>query len=373
MDMRSASALYRLLGDEVRLRILRLLAAERLNVSELTAVLGVAQSGVSRHLGLLKESGLVQEQREGGFTYYRAAVDQTGSGAGAGSNGGRHPAVWSALAEQFAAAATDASVRADEARLKEVLRLRKESFATHGGAERQLVPGRSWAAWSRALGLLLPALDVADLGCGDGYLTIETARWARRVVAIDRSPEVLGRGRELAARRGVGNITWKRGELDALPLDEASVDVALLSQALHHAENPAVALAEAVRILRPGGRVLVLDLRSHDQTWVHERLGDRVRGFKDEELARLLEEAGLKHVQVRVGARLEGDPFTVLVAAGAKSAQQSAPAREDSRRYESRCDTAVTASGSGHSAVTRRKESPSGAPRVAARVRSRQR
>jgi SAM-dependent methyltransferase len=309
--MKSASALYRLLGDEARLRILRVLAEERLNVSELTAVLGIAQSGVSRHLGLLKESGLVQEQRDGGFTYYRAAADE----------GARdHRAVWDALAEQFAASAADPAVRADEARLKEVLRLRKESFATHGGTDRQLVPGRSWAAWSRALGLLLPALDVADLGCGDGYLTIETARWARRVVAIDRSREVLGRGRELAVRRGVDNITWKRGELESLPLDDGSTDVALLSQALHHADDPPRALREAARILKPGGRILILDLRRHDQEWVRDRLGDRVLGFEDDELAGMLKDAGLTDVRVRVGARLDGDPFTVLIAAGTKQA-----------------------------------------------------
>ena len=151
-------------------------------------------------------------------------------------------------------------------------------------------------------------------------MTIETARWARRVVAVDRSREVLDRARELAARRGVRNIRWKRGELEALPLDDESVDVALLSQALHHAEDARRALAEAVRILRPGGRVLVLDLRSHDQAWVHDRLGDRVRGFKDEELTTLLATAGLGDVKVRVGARLDGDPFTVLIAAGKKAA-----------------------------------------------------
>ena len=211
-------------------------------------------------------------------------------------------------------------MRADEARLKEVLRLRKESFATHGGTERQLVPGRSWAAWSRALGLLLPPLDVADLGCGDGYLTIETARWARRVVAIDRSREVLARGRELAARRGVDNITWKRGELESLPMEDASADVALLSQALHHVDEPPLALREAARILRPGGRILILDLRRHDQEWVRDRLGDRVLGFEDEELAGMLKDAGFTDVRVRVGARLDGDPFTVLIAAGTKQA-----------------------------------------------------
>jgi SAM-dependent methyltransferase len=331
--MKSAAALYRLLGDEVRLRILRLLTGERLNVSELTTVLGLAQSGVSRHLGLLKENGLVQEQREGGFTYYSA------SGAG---HGGLE-AIQATLAAQFAASAADPVVRADEARLKEVLRVRKESFATHGGADRQFVPGRSWAAWSRALGLLLPALDVADIGCGDGYLTIETARWARRVVAVDRSREVLARARELAARRGAGNITWKRGELEALPLDDRSVDVALLSQALHHAEHPQVAVAEAVRILRPGGRVLVLDLRTHGESWVRERLADNVLGFDDRELASLLEHGGLSDVRVRVGARLDGDPFTVLVACGTKplSVDQSlSPAdRTTSRRDASRVNS----------------------------------
>ena len=152
------------------------------------------------------------------------------------------------------------------------------------------------------------------------YLTIETARWARRVVAIDRSREVLGRGRELAARRGVANITWKRGELESLPLEDVSVDLALLSQALHHVEDPPLALREAVRILRPGGRVLILDLRRHDQEWVRDRLGDRILGFDDDELAGMLKEAGLTDVRVRVGARLEGDPFTVLIAAGTKNA-----------------------------------------------------
>ena len=140
------------------------------------------------------------------------------------------------------------------------------------------------------------------------------------MVAIDRSREVLGRGRELAARRGVDNITWKRGDLESLPLEDASADVALLSQALHHVEDPPLALREAARILRPGGRILILDLRRHDQEWVRDRLGDRVLGFEDEELAAMLKEAGLSDVRVRVGARLDGDPFIVLIAAGTKDA-----------------------------------------------------
>src|SRR5262249_34167444 len=142
------------------------------------------------------------------------------------------------LRAQFEESRDEALVRADQARLQEVLRLRKENFDAHAGPDtrdgRQLVPGRSWAAWSRALGFLLSPLKVADLGCGEGYLTIEAARWASRVIAVDRSEVVLKRARGLARRRRVSNIIWKRGELEKLPIADGSVDVALLSQALHH-------------------------------------------------------------------------------------------------------------------------------------------
>jgi len=182
-------------------------------------------------------------------------------------------------------------------------------------------------AWSRALGLLLPPLDVADLGCGEGYLTIEAARWAREVIGVDRSKVVLARAQAMAARRKVTNIVWKRGELDRLPLADGSVDVALFSQALHHAPDPAAAIAEARRIVRPAGRVLVLDLREHDETWVRAKLGDRWLGFSEDRLRALLGEAGLTGVTVRVGARRQGDPFSVLVAAGTKPSQTLPPAR----------------------------------------------
>lgn len=310
MDMKAASALYRLLGDEARLRLLRVLARDHFNVKELTGILGLAQSGVSRHLGLLKDAGLVTEEREGAFTYYRLAPGLRADG---------NP-LWALLATQFEETDGSASVKADEARLQEVLRLRRENFDRHAGPDtrdgRQLVPGRSWAAWSRALGLLLPALDVADLGCGEGYLALEAAQWARRVIAVDRSAEVLARARALATRRHVRNVVWRRGELERLPIEDASVDVALLSQALHHASDPAGALGEAVRILREGGRVLVLDLREHEESWVREALGDRWQGFTDTGLQALLEGAGLTDVRVRVGARTQGDPFVVLVAVG---------------------------------------------------------
>jgi SAM-dependent methyltransferase len=320
--MANAAALFRLLGDDARLRVLRLLDAERLNVSELTGILGLAQSGVSRHLGLLKEAGLVIEDREGGYSYYRIAPSIREGRNGFGP-------LWPLLQTQFEAASDTDAGRADNARLAEILRLRKENFEAHAGPdtnERQLVPGRSWAAWARALGHLLPQLRVADLGCGEGYLTLETSRWASTVYAVDRSRAVLDRARALAERRKVSNVVWRKGELEKLPLADESVDVALLAQALHHAANPAAALREAARILVPGGRLLILDLREHDETWVHERLGDQWAGFSDETLRELLAGAGLHEIKVTVGARRTGDPFTVLIASGVKPATRPEPA-----------------------------------------------
>ncbi len=215
--MKQASALFRLLGDDARLRLLRVLALDRFNVTELTGVLGLAQSGVSRHLGLLKDAGLVAEERDGAYSYYRLApsLRETPDGP-----------LWPLLEAQFASERDAAAIRADDARLQEVLRLRRENFDAHAGPDtrdsRQLVPGRSWAAWARALGHLLPPVDVVDIGCGEGYLTVEVARWARRVVAVDRSAAVLERAKALAGRRRAGNIAFKRGELDRLPLEDGA-------------------------------------------------------------------------------------------------------------------------------------------------------
>jgi ubiquinone/menaquinone biosynthesis C-methylase UbiE len=333
--MATPAALFRLLGDDARLRILRLLDAERLNVTELTSILGIAQSGVSRHLGLLKDARLVDERREAGFTFF-----QLSPALKSGENG--FGPVWPLLHAQFTAVAETPEGRADTARLEEVRRVRQENFDEHGAADerRQIVPGRSWAAWARALGHLLPDLEIADLGCGEGYLTIEASRFAKRVIGVDKSEAALKRARELAGRlarrsgddgaRRARHVEWKRGEIEKLPLEDASVDVALLSQALHHAEHPQVALAEAVRIIRPGGRVLILELRRHQETWVRERLGDKWLGFEDDELRALMEDAGLSEVKITVGARRARDPFTVLIASGAKKAV-AATSKKDRR------------------------------------------
>jgi ArsR family transcriptional regulator len=297
-DMIEATSFFRLLGDDARLRILRLLARGRLNVSEITSILGIAQPGVSRHLRLLKEGRLVEEERDRGWSFYRLS----------GSDGPLAE-TWKLLRGRIGAL----DGKADDARLEEVLRQRQEDFAH----ERGLVPGKSWAAWARALGHLLPPLRVADLGCGEGYMAIEAARWARHVVAVDLSETALAKARERAASKGVRNIAWKRGDIEKLPLESGSVDVAVLSQALHHAREPLRALREAVRIAVPGGTVLVLDLKAHRQEWVR-KLGDRWLGFAEGDLRKLLREAGLSRVRLETGARKRGDPFQVLVASGRK-------------------------------------------------------
>ena len=311
--MKEASTLYRLLGDEARLRLLRVLARDHFNVKELTGILGLAQSGVSRHLGLLKEAGLVDEEREGAFTYYRLTP-------GLRANG--NP-LW---------AAARSAVRRRPTAPPRSRPTRRGCRKCCGSAARTSTatpgPTRAMAAsWCPAAagppgrarwGCCCPRCDVADLGCGEGYLSLEAAQWARKVVAVDRSADVLSRAKALAARRHIRNVTWRRGELERLPVEDASVDVALLSQALHHAGEPARAVGEAVRILKDGGRVLVLDLRSHDESWVREALGDRWQGFAEHDLQALLEGAGLTDVRVRVGARTPGDPFVVLLAVGTK-------------------------------------------------------
>jgi ArsR family transcriptional regulator len=305
-----SAAVFKLLADPTRLRLMRVLAHDRFNVSELTAILGLAQSGVSRHLGLLKEANLVTEERIAGFVFYRLPDTSRTEP--------RHP-LWSLLAEQFTASSGDRAAREDDVRLQEVLRNRQEQFYPHGDA-RQLLPGRSWAAWARTLGELLPPLDVVDIGCGDGYLALEAARWARHVTGIDRSDDVLERAKTLAAKRQATNVEWRKGDLSRLPLRDASHDIALLSQSLHHASDPERAIAEAVRVLRPSGRLLLMDLKAHNQTWVRGRFGDRHLGFTVDELRELLEGAGLIHVRVSTGASRRGDPFTVLVASGTKPA-----------------------------------------------------
>ena len=313
------AAILRLLGDETRLRLLRLLSREALNVSELTAVLGVAQSGVSRHLGLLREArARGRGTNRAAFSWYRLPAATNGRSRRARAALG--------VAARGIHARTPAT-RADDARLEEVRRLRKENFrSTHGDDRRQLVPGRSWAAWSRALGLLLPALDVADLGCGEGYLTIETARWARRVIAVDRSADVLARGRELAKRRKLANITWKRGELERLPIEDAvgRSRAAVAGAAPRRASGASRSSRRAAFSVRAAACSFSI-FASTTSLGAREARRSLARLQRRRAARRCWSDAGFVDVTVRVGARRSGDPFTVLIAAGTKADAKDDP------------------------------------------------
>jgi len=299
-----AATLFRVLADSTRLRLLRVLSHERFNVSELTAILGIAQSSASRHLTVLKDAALVSESRENGFVYYRLRDHEPATAP-----------LWAVLATEFAAGGGDEAAEADTVRMQEVLRRRREDFDPSADP-RQIVPGRSWAAWARALGHLLPALDVVDIGCGEGFLTLEMARWARHVTGVDRSDDVLERAKALAERRHIENVTWRKGDLARVPLRDESIDLAVFSQAFRYATDPERVLAETSRVLRPGGRVLILDLKEHDQAWVQARFGDPRPGFAAGELESLLQAAGFRAVRHSIGTRQAGNPFVVVIASG---------------------------------------------------------
>lgn len=229
--MEQLSESFRALGDPTRLRILRLLGEAPLNVSEIVSLVGVAQSSVSHHLGKLKGLELIREERQAGYTYYSLAVPQTDP---------RWPLI--RLTQQ----AED--THGDRARLTELLRRREDRQALN---EKLLEPGQSWMLWATALSTLLPPLDVADFGCGTGVLSVELARWAKKVVAIDRAASSLEQARARAEKAGATNITFLEADLHKLPLPAAKKDLVVISQSLHHVAEPAAVLREAARLLKP--------------------------------------------------------------------------------------------------------------------------
>jgi len=296
--MEELSQSFRALGDPTRLRLLRLLARAPLNVSELVSIVGVAQSSVSHHLSKLRQLGLVREERAAGFTYYSLAV-------------GAEDLHWPLI--RLACEVDDDS--GDQARLTDLLRQRVDRTALN---ERLLEPGQSWFLWSSALAALLPALDVADFGCGTGVLSAAIARWARSVVAIDQSAEALSRARARARAEGRRNITFLKEDLHALSLAPGTLDLVVLSQSLHHVQDPRAVLGEAARILRPGGKVVVLELMPHEEEWVRERLGHRHLGFPPAALEKSLLEAGFGALGREVHPREATSPFRVFLLTGEK-------------------------------------------------------
>lgn len=308
-DLATTSRLLKAVGDESRLRLLHLLCQEELSVGDLTEILNLAQSRVSTHLMLLKEVGLVVDRRAGRRTYYSIT-----------------PAARSGVAAQaLTQGEGSAEFLADLAGLKVLLERRREETrsyfdrvaATFG---EQILPGRTWEGLARALLTLVPRRRYVDVGIGDGLMTLMLAQVAERVTAVDISPRMLEQLGVRAKAAGVDNIDLVEGELERLPLPDASFDVAVLAQALHHAEQPLCALQEAHRVLAPGGRVLVIDLLAHAEDWVREKLQHTQLGFTENNLQELLRVAGFEFVSVCRAARDPHPPhFMTLVATGVRT------------------------------------------------------
>lgn len=299
--MQALSESLRFLGDSTRLRLLRCLALAPLSVTELVGVLGVGQSNVSHHLSKLKKHGLVLEERAGASKYYSLVREHT-----AEDGGGVWPLVKLAVEWQD-------DEEGDLSRVRDLLRAREDRQALN---ERLLEPGQSWFLWARALGTLLPALDVADFGCGSGALSVEMARWARSVTAIDASPQALAKARERAEGAGEGlarRIRFLKDDLQALSVKAASLDLVVISQSLHHVEAPDKVLREAARVLKPGGHCVLIELLPHKEKWVLDRLGHRWQGLEPEDVRGWLKAAGFTRLELDASVSRTTDPFRVFL------------------------------------------------------------
>ena len=285
--MAATVEIFKALSDEVRLRLLRALWLAELSVAELVRVVEMPQSTVSRHLRSLRESRLVETRREGTSIYYRRGQVLQGTDLA-----GLLEVEWEQIPKKDE----------DEATVYRLLELRRrrsrEFFDRIAGQYGRLTqPGGSWEALASALAVGFAGRDVADLGCGEGALTRLLARFARRVVAVDQAPGML----ELVARESAGGCAGDRvncveGDMESLPIADADVDVAFLSQSLHHAARPNLAIQEAARILRPGGHAVVLDLARHEHEWVREERADQWLGFDEADLQQWMEDARLRVV-----------------------------------------------------------------------------
>ena len=280
------------LADPTRCRMLLLLEKHELTVSELCAVLQMPQSSVSRHLKTLSDDAWVASRRDGTSRFYSMPLDDLDSGA---------TRLWPLIREQVAA--TSAAGQ-DERRLRGVLARRRaksqEFFANAAGDWDRLrsdLFGDTFFLWG-VLGLIDPNLVVGDLGCGTGQLTELVAPYVRQVIAVDSSADMLD-----AARQRLGasvNVDLRRGELEQLPLLDGELDAALLSLVLNHSAAPARTLAEVARVVRPGGRVLVVDMLPHEREEYQQQMGHVWLGFSESQVSRLLAGAGFADVRFRL-------------------------------------------------------------------------
>lgn len=313
--MPSMLKLLRLLSDPSRLRVFLLLEREELSVAELQEILSKGQSQISTQLAQLKQAGLVEDRRTGKNIFYRLKTPR------------KADARWMdqlKLTLHGAAAEVPETERDTEA-LGLILRKRQDHIRAYfdelaGKFGRHYVPGRSWQGLAEALLKLLPPLVIADLGAGEGTFSQLLAQRAQRVIAVDNSEKMVEFGAELARKHGVKNLEYRAGDLEALPVEDASVDVAFFSQSLHHAQHPPRAVKEAWRILKPGGRIVVLDLLRHNFEQAREMYADVWLGFNEAEVEGFLREAEFQRVQTSVVHREQESPhFETLLAVGEKA------------------------------------------------------
>jgi len=299
--------LLKLLADPTRLRLLALLLHEELSVAELQEILGMAQSRISSQLALLRQADLVVDRREGKKAFY--------------SNRAGLPKEQTALL-RAACNAVAAEIADDRINLERILRKRRAHQEQYfnliaGKLGRNYCPGRSWEAIGHLALRLAPPIVIADLGAGEGLISQLLARRARAVWCIDNSPRMVEVGTEFARKNGLSNLTYKLGDIEDVPLPDGSVDLAILSQALHHALHPQAAVQEAFRILRPGGQIVILDLKEHGFEKARELYADVWLGFRESTLHRFLTTAGFDHIEISTVAREPVEPhFETLLAAG---------------------------------------------------------
>ncbi len=308
------------LGDVTRVRALRLLERHELSVAELCDVLQLPQSTVSRHLKVLSDDGWVESRRDGTSRLYAMAE-------------GRPPParrLWTLLREQVG---EDGQAASDDQRLERVLaarRTRSQAFFATSAGHWDKLRGELFGPGLEVpllAGLLDEAWTVADLGCGTGGLLEALSPFVASVVGVDSSAAMLSAARKRTAR--LPNVRLERGAMEALPLDDASLDAALVVLVLHHLPEPARALAEAARVLRPGGRLVVMDMQPHDRAEYKAQMGHVWLGFGAAQLERWLAEAGFGAARVRPlppSPNVRGPPLFVATAARqARSLPKAAP------------------------------------------------
>lgn len=285
------------LADATRSRILLLLDGQELSVTELCTVLQLPQSTVSRHLRALADAGWVSSRAEGTSNVYAMSRDALDAPS---------RRLWLLVREQTG---TAAAARQDQRRLEAALSARRsksvEFFTSSAGQwdrmREEMFGDRFHLAALAALAS--PDATVGDLGCGTGQVSGALAPFVARIIGVDSSAAMLQAARRrLQAHR---NVDLRRGELEALPIDDATLDIATIMLVLHHVPEPARALADVARALRPGGRLVLVDMLPHDREHYRQQMGHVWLGFSEEQAARLLNEAGFERPRV---VALPADP-----------------------------------------------------------------